>query len=183
MLNRVIAVAIVAVGSLAVAILVVSIISTQQNPGDCNVNSVGLGQSAKVAGVIATVVEDGQAVTYTVALSIGAIPGGTTACNFDMGQLTITFPDLTICEVAGFAGTPVVPLITTANPFNSECSTEYIADCDVNTESLLEARVDYGGTTVRPLQTNGIYHASVRQQTATATASNALACVTPTSPS
>ncbi len=158
--------------------------TAHQDPANCNTNSVGISLTPFISGVpTGGPVQHGDVITYQVTLSVPAGGGGVVPCSVSLGQLSVTLPNGTVVQVAGFGGaTPDVPLVNSGTPYIVNAPTTYtVAHANEDGSFNIKALADYGSTTNQPGQTNGTFHASVHQQTASATTSNILHVIhTPT---
>ncbi|MHC5025792.1 MAG: hypothetical protein ACYTGR_03425 [Planctomycetota bacterium] len=148
--------------------------------GDCSGAAVGSAIVGRIGGTdVSWPVVEGETITYFLQLSNG-LP---TACDFVEGQLSCTFPNATVppspppgqyVMVAGFGGTtPDVPQVSFGVPFEINAPIGYIVNADdatnIGGSLVLEARLDYGMTVVRPDQVNGTFLSDPPLQTASAT--------------
>jgi uncharacterized repeat protein (TIGR01451 family) len=153
-------------------------VSADRDPADCNTNAVGIGLTPLVNGspTVGPVLE-GTEIDYEVTLSL---PAGNIPCNFELGQLSVTYPDGTVVQLAGFGGpTSPVPEVTSGAPFAIKPSDVgaalYVAATADEVAGQIVARADYGSTVNQPGQANGEFHSGdAHQVTASATTSNAL---------
>jgi hypothetical protein len=94
-------------------------------------------------------------------------------CDISGGQLSVTLPNGHIVHVAGYPGTPDVPLFGDGFPFTINTPIAYVASSDDLSSGVLIARADYGSTAHLPNQVNGIYHSFPPNHTANAVSSQA----------
>jgi hypothetical protein len=162
---------------LLIAALALPAIAQLPQPATCN--SIGIGISLKsVVGGSTTLgpVYQGDLITYRVSVSV---PSDQDNCDVIGGQLSVTFPDGTVVPLAGFPSTPVITQFGDGSPYQIDCPITYPADSADLSTGLLKARADYGATTFEPTQTNGTFLTDPVQVTASATTSNQLAMIAP----
>lgn len=116
-----------------------------EEPVGCNVSTVGISiLTTDADGTPVSVTYHGQALNYTVILSIPELPAGDTACNYGGGALTVTLPSGDEVEVAGGETGEVIPTIEVGSPYSAP-SIQYVVDQGNATNMELTARANYEG--------------------------------------
>jgi len=171
----------VVAGGLMAMLVLAPLANAVQDPAGCNANSVSIAISALKSGVPTNgPVKPGDVIVYQVTLGIGPVAPGELACNYEGGQLSITLPNGTLVQMAGFGGaTPNVPMISDGSPFTVLSPVPYTVN--VADEQLISGTkyvvcvADYGSTASHPSQINGTFKSGVdEEQTASATTSKQL---------
>jgi hypothetical protein len=139
-----------AAASLTVATLTTAA-SAQGVPEGCSGFGLALEFQAYVNGAPMTEAHTGQEISYRVTLH-NTSPVG---CNVQGGQLSLTLPDGQVVELAGYPGTPDVPMVEFGVPVLFESPVPYIATADDADDDQLIAYADYGPTANQPGQLPG----------------------------
>ena len=171
-------------------VLVVTLVSTglglglalAAEPTDCNTNAVGIALSAYKGGSPTSgPVYEGDVITYRVTLTLPALVPPEVGCNFYGGQLSVTLPDGTVVQLAGFgAPIPDVPTVSLGSPFAIFSTVDYVVDSADMVGGVVTAYADYGETIRQPAQINGTFKSDpVEEQSASATTSRSLAVINP----
>ncbi len=117
----------------------------QEEPAECNVSTVGLSVlTTDTDGNFVTRVSNGDEIFYRVILSIPELREGDTACNYSGGQLTITTPAGDAVGVAGFEGTPEIPVVSLGTVYEGPAARYTVDQADAE-NSALTVMVSYSG--------------------------------------
>ena len=171
---------VVALGVATIARAVVDDCTANPDPPGCNANQVSLGIAIYDAvtnlPIPAGTVLAGQELKFRVILARPDLSIlDLVACNYIGGQITVTLPNGTPSETAGFGGsTPDVPCVYDLGaglfgPFAPD--TYFVSQLDA-VVGFITVYADYGETTDYPDQTNGTFRSDPLEATATATTSS-----------